>query len=125
MASATGSKFSGWLREKLDEKRAADAQYGVRTLARKMAEKHPAGVTYGTVESYRSTLKKYLRGARPGPAMRSAIAEALGVSEDEMPTREDDEEVARAVFRLGRVVYESLSDDLMAQLPLQRERETA
>ena len=72
--------FSHWLRYTLDTK-----SQTVRGLAREIAGEE-ASVT--EVETIRRALNKYLAEGRwPGTAMRSAIADALGVSGNKMPEK--------------------------------------
>lgn len=76
-----------------------------RGLARRLAAQHPEGVNEATTETYRRAVYKYLhpvRPTKPTNQTRAAFAVALGVSPDEVPSTEDEED-----------------DDLMA--PLMRE----
>lgn len=62
-----------------------------REIARRMAVKHPKGVTYETIETGRRTLNKILSGdLSPTQPTRDSIAAALG--EKNAPTVEAEEE---------------------------------
>lgn len=69
------STFADWLRTQLDER-----GLGVRTLARKIDPQNP--------EAPRRAIYHYLRGSTPTEAYLTAIAEAFGVSRDEIPIEE-------------------------------------
>lgn len=66
-----------------------------REVARRMAEKHPDGVTPQTTETYRRAIRRYLEvenPQKPTQQTRHAIADALGVDRGSLPTEEDEEE---------------------------------
>lgn len=112
-----GTKFSGWLRGELEQR-----DMGVKTLARKLAEQHPEGVSEQSVESYRATLRRYLhRRVVPQTPMRQAIAEALGVSVDEMPSAEDEAEDDELADLLVNIVGYLRSRGKVAALAAARE----
>jgi len=76
-----------------------------RGLARRLAAQHPEGVTDATVETYRRSIYKYLhptRPTKPTNPTRAAFAEALGVSPDEVPSTEDEEEAEDLMAPLMR-----------------------
>lgn len=70
--------------ERLDElAKAEGGRYGIRTLARRLAEDWPEGATLATIENERRALRKYLyRGVVPVDAKKRRIAVALGRGED-------------------------------------------
>lgn len=77
----------------------------MRKLARTMAERHPHGATHATIETNRRALYKYLReGAVPSRAMRAAIAEALGVSVEEIPEEDDELPPSRESANLAAAI---------------------
>lgn len=80
--------FRDWLSRELVEQKVPR-----RELARRMAAKHPEGVTPQTIETYRRAIYRYLDPAdpmRPTEQTRAAFAEAFGVDPAEVP--DDDEE---------------------------------
>lgn len=96
--TVASTPFAGWLNEHLETR-----GWGARTLARKINPSEP--------ENPRRAINRYLlEGRWPTDEYRQAIAVALEVDVDEMPTdeeksddEEDDSEMRRAV-------------DLMAEL---------
>lgn len=65
-----------------------------RELARRLATKHPEGVTPQTIETYRRAIYRYLDVTEPmlpNLQTRSAFAAALGVSPSEVPSSDDEE----------------------------------
>lgn len=88
MATTAPRTFRSWLLAELLEQGVAR-----RELARRLAAKHPAGVTPQTIETHRRAIYRYLDEVdpmMPNAQTRAAFAEVLGVDEDEIPT--DDEE---------------------------------
>ena len=68
-----------------------------REVARRMARKHPHGVTPDTIETGRRTINKVLAGdLSPRDPMRASIAEALG--EKKFPSVDDEEEDLEATL---------------------------
>lgn len=66
-----------------------------REVARRMAEKHPSGVTPQTTETYRRAIRRYLdveNPQRPTAPTRNAIADALDVPRESVPTDDEEEE---------------------------------
>lgn len=94
--------FKGWL---TGEMRRQDVTR--RGLARRLASQHPEGVNEATVETYRRAIYKYLHSAKPTKPTnptRAAFAVALGVSPDEVPSSEDEEEAEDVMAPLMREV---------------------
>jgi hypothetical protein len=80
------TKFSVWLTAELDTQ-----SLSLRGLARRIADKEATTST----ETVRRTLIKYVHEARwPREPMRRAIASALNVDPDSMPTEADEDEDA-------------------------------
>lgn len=76
-----------------------------REVARRLAAKHPEGVTATTIETYRRAIYKYLdaeRPAKPTQPTRQAFADALGVDAAQIPSDDEDEEddLERALLRV-------------------------
>jgi transcriptional regulator with XRE-family HTH domain len=106
---ATATPFGSWLRGELDHR-----GWGVRTLARRMHQFDP--------EVARRALNRYLReGSMPTQAYRAAIAEGLGISPDEMPASDDEEEEGdpmRTILRDAAVAQaDAIYLALRAQIP--------
>lgn len=79
------TQFRDWLAAALPESGMSKSE-----VARRMALKHPLGVTHGTKETARRTLNKILAGTlTPTRATQAAIAEALGRTD---APADDDEE---------------------------------
>lgn len=82
-----GFPFTYLLQREL-ERKAAEAEalgevYGVRTLARALAEDWPTGATAENVETERRALRKYLYSdVEPTRAKKRRIAVALGLDAD-------------------------------------------
>lgn len=86
----TGNAFRTWLQDEIDAQGLSR-----REVARRMATKHPKGVTPSTAETYRRAIYKYLdpeQPSNPTQPTREAIAEALGVDPSTIPADDDDEE---------------------------------
>lgn len=82
--------FREWLNTEIDRQGLTR-----REVARRLASKHPEGVTPQTIETYRRAIYKYLDPANPTePTMqtRSAFADALGVDPASVPSQDDDSE---------------------------------
>lgn len=80
--------FREWL-----EGAIAESGLSKRAIARRMAAKHPQGVTLDTIETSRRTLNKILAGdLTPTQPTRDSIAEALGRSDHPPALQDDDEE---------------------------------
>lgn len=79
-------KFRDWLSSAIVE-----SGLSKREIARRMAAKHPRGVSLDTIETGRRTLNKILSGVlTPTQPTRDAIAEAIG--RDDAPTVESEDE---------------------------------
>lgn len=76
-----------------------------REVARRLAAQHPKGVTPDTVETYRRAVRRYLEVDPQVPTVQTqrAIAIAVGVSPDELPDGDQDEEEDLAVTLQGLV----------------------
>lgn len=84
MRGESPSTFKDWLADALEDSGATK-----RGLARRMAEKHPRGVTQDTIESSRRTLRKIIAGKQtPTQPTRDSIQDALG--RHDAPTVEDE-----------------------------------
>lgn len=80
--------FQRWLDDQLSSR-------GVkrRELARRLAAKHPEGITATTIETHRRAIYRYLDGSMVATnPTRRAYAEALGVDPATVPMVEDEEE---------------------------------
>lgn len=99
--------FRSWLAEALE-----GSGQSKREIARRMAAKHPRGVTHDTIETARRTLNKILSGdLTPTQPTRATIAAAL--ERDDFPSVEDDEEPS--AMPLTRDEF-TLLGDLMGRL---------
>lgn len=79
-------KFRGWLAEAVPQ-----SGLSKREIARRMAAKHPLGVTAETIDTARRTVNKILAGdLTPTQPTRDSIAAAL--ERDDAPSVVDDEE---------------------------------
>lgn len=79
-------RFRDWLSDAVEQ-----SGLSKREIARRMAVKHPRGVTYETIETGRRTLNKILSGGlTPTQPTRDLIATAL--ERDDAPSEDDDEE---------------------------------
>jgi hypothetical protein len=85
-----------------------------REIARRMAAKHPRGVTADTIETARRTLNKVLGGMTPTQPTRDLIAAAI--ERDDAPSVEgdDDDEESDLATVLLRIVKDQ--DDLSRRL---------
>lgn len=97
MATAT---FRDWLGREIERQNLTR-----RALARKLAQKHPEGVTPSTIETYRRAIYKYLdpaKPANPSESTRLAFADALGIKPDEIPVDDEEEDPVAALHALAR-----------------------
>jgi transcriptional regulator with XRE-family HTH domain len=79
-------RFRDWLSDALGQ-----SGLSKREVARRMAAKHPKGVSLDTIETGRRTLNKILSGdLTPTQPTRDTIASAL--ERDDAPSEADDEE---------------------------------
>lgn len=87
MAPVTPSAhFRGWLAEAVSA-----SGLSKREIARRMAAKHPQGVSHDTIETARRTINKVLAGTlTPRNPLRESIAAALG--RGDFPSVEDEDE---------------------------------
>lgn len=107
MDDSTRPAFKDWL---------ADVLVGTgvsrRELARRLAEKHPEGVTDKTLDSQRKTVRRILSGdSNPTQPTREAICDALGVPRDECPSADDeaaDSQITRDEFSVWKRVNRKL-----------------
>lgn len=97
--------FRSWLAAEL-----AGQNVPRRELARRLAAQHPKGVTADTIETYRRAVYRYLDPVAPmipNQQTRAAFADALGVSPDEVPVSDDEDEpdltAALQAIALGHV----------------------
>jgi hypothetical protein len=91
MGKRTHKTFRGWLQHELTTQGIAR-----REVARRLATKHPKGATPETIETYRRAIYRYLDESSPmipNQSTRAAFAEALGVSLEEVPTEDEDEDL--------------------------------
>ena len=109
MAVSPTGGFRGWLGERMSERGLTN-----RGLARLLAEKHPAGVTPQTLETYRRAVRRYRSGAKvPNEQTRQAFAEVFGVDPSEVPDEEEPDlgatlqAMARELAELRRAVARS------------------
>jgi hypothetical protein len=78
--------YREWLADAIQE-----SGLSKREVARKLAAKHPNGVSLETIESYRRTIRKILfDGQTPRDPLRASIGEAL--DRDDYPTGADEDE---------------------------------
>ena len=90
MAAATHPNFRVWLTDQF-----AETGIARRELARRLAAKHPQGVTPATIDTNRRAIYRYLDEANPmipTQQTRVAFAEAFGVDPATVPSEDDDEE---------------------------------
>lgn len=90
MARSKHRTFRSWLRSELDSQKLPR-----RELARRLAAKHPSGVTQQTIETYRRAIYRYLDETdpmQPNEQTRGAFADALGVDPSEVPSEDEDED---------------------------------
>lgn len=90
--------FRDWLSQQLEEKKVPR-----RELARRMAAKHPEGVTPQTIETYRRAIYRYLDATDPmlpTEQTRTAFAEAFGVDPSEVPDDAEEEPDLEAALRM-------------------------
>ena len=108
-------EFRDWLSSEMEAR-----DVSRRELARRLATKHPKGVTPGTVETYRSAIKRYLAGTQvPIDSTRGAIADALGVDRSQLPEDEEEEvDLERMVALLEELAHNQaeLSKQLSAAI---------
>jgi hypothetical protein len=79
-------QFREWLSDAIER-----SGLSKREIARRMAARHPHGVSLDTIETGRRTLNKILAGdLTPTQPTRNTIASAL--ERDDAPSEEDDEE---------------------------------
>jgi transcriptional regulator with XRE-family HTH domain len=77
-----------------------------REIARRMAAKHPRGVTYETMETGRRTINKILAGElTPTQPTRDSIADALDRDDHPSESADDDEEAEPVSELLMRAAY--------------------
>jgi hypothetical protein len=89
MATTAPRSFRSWLISQLEEQAIPR-----RELARRLAARHPEGITPQTIETYRRAIYRYLDVTEPmlpNLQTRSAFAAALGVSPSEVPSTDDEE----------------------------------
>lgn len=90
--------FRDWLNRQLEEH-----DVPRRELARRMAAKHPEGVTIKTIETYRRAIYRYLDPddpMHPTEQTRAAFADVFGVEPDEVPDDSDEEPDLQAALRM-------------------------
>lgn len=81
-------RFNEWLAGEM-----ARRSVTKRELARRLAAKHPEGVTSKTLDNSRRAVRRYLKGEQnPLAPTREAIADALGVDRDSVPSLDEEEE---------------------------------
>lgn len=88
---AAHSNFRSWLSAEIDRQGIAR-----RELARRLASKHPAGLTPSTLETHRRAIYRYLDASDPmlpNEQTRRAFAEALGVDPSEVPMDDEDDDL--------------------------------
>ena len=84
-------RFRNWLADAIPA-----SGLSKREIARRMAAKHPSGVSLETIETGRRTLNKILSGdLTPTQPTRDAIADAL--ERTDAPASSDDDEEAETV----------------------------
>lgn len=109
--------FREWLAEAIE-----GSGLSKREIARRMATKHPRGVTFETIETGRRTINKILAGElTPTQPTRDSIAEALdrgdhpAVSSDDDDEEEDEpvsELLIRAAYHLDKAGDYEMADRL-------------
>ena len=95
--SPTGG-FRGWLNREMDARGLTN-----RGVARQLAEKHPAGVTPQTLETYRRAVRRYRAGEkRPNEQTRQAFAEVFGVDPGEVPGDDEEPDLEASLQAMAR-----------------------
>ena len=104
--------FGTWLNSQMETK-----DVSRRELARRLAAKHPKGVTPGTIETYRIAIRRYLAGTQvPVATTREAIADALEIDRASLPDEEDEEEDLHLALLLRACRTKSRRNSLPPQL---------
>lgn len=81
----------------------SDSGMSKREIARRMAAKHPKGVTLETIETGRRTLNKILAGdLTPTQPTRDSIAEALGRTDQPSESDEEEDDLQATLQALAR-----------------------
>jgi transcriptional regulator with XRE-family HTH domain len=107
--------FRDWLADAIDR-----SGLSKREIARRMAAKHPQGVTFETIETGRRTINKILAGkSTPTQPTRDAIADALERDDHPSESADDEEEdepvpdlLMRAAYHLDKAGAYEMADRL-------------
>ena len=90
--------FRDWLSEAIPA-----SGLSKREIARRMAAKHPAGVSLDTIETARRTINKVLKAdLSPRDPLRDSIADALGRDDHPSVADEDDDDLEATLAALTR-----------------------